>query len=121
MPEHSPLLLEEKFSEDEEDVKITFTNRRIGLKIGRTIKDSDKKYEFTKFDLSVEADIPDGVDRQEASTLLFRELMEESVMRETAIRAARNNSEQIDGIVTLLQELLRMSKQENQENGGNHV
>jgi len=111
MQEHNQLLLAEKCSENKVDTKITFTNRRIGIKVGRTIKDNDEKYEFTKFDLSMEADIPDGADRLEASSQLFREMMEESVMRETAVRAARQNPEAIDQVVNLLQELVRMSKQ----------
>ena len=107
---NNQLLLTEGSSEETVS-DIQFTDRRISVKIGRTIKDSADKYEFTKFDLSVEATIPDGVDRQKASDVLFRDIMQESLARETVIRAARGNSEALDKIVKILQDI--MKSQEN--------
>lgn len=86
--------------------KIIFTDRRLIVMIGRTIKTSESKFEFSKFTLGEEATIPDDVSRQKALDVLFKELMAESILRETAIRAATGDPTIIDKMVILLRTML---------------
>ena len=82
--------------------KIEFTNRRVGVKIGRTIKTSPTEYDFFKFDLESSGDIPDGVDKQKAWEQLFKETLGEVSLREAIVRAVGTNKEALEQVVQLL-------------------
>ena len=86
--------------------KIEFKNRRVSVSVGRTIKFGND-YEFFRFDLGMEADIPDDVSREEAHNQLFKELMEEVVNREAIVKAIGNDMSAMDMLVTLLKGLLK--------------
>jgi len=92
---------------------IEFKNRRISASVGRTIK-FGKDYEFFRFELGMEADIPDEVDREEAHNQLFKELMEDAVNREAVVKAVGSDVSAMDMLVTLLKGLLK-NKQEKTE------
>ena len=95
----------EGIEKEESYQKVVFTNRRVSVLIGRTIKTSESKYEFSKFTLGFEADISDGAPRQEATDAIFTDLMTESILREAAIRAAAKDPTILDRIVILLRKM----------------
>ena len=86
---------------------VELKNRRTGVKVGRTIKDGEK-YEFYKFELFDEGDLPEEIsDDEQARSVrdeLFRNLNEEAVMREVAVRAIQDKGA-IDKIVVLLRRI----------------
>jgi hypothetical protein len=86
---------------------VELKNRRIGVKVGRTIKDGEK-YEFYKFELSDEGDIPKEIaDDEQARAIrdeMFRNLNEEAIVREAAIKAIHDKGA-IDKIVVLLRKI----------------
>ena len=87
---------------------IEFKNKRVTVKVHQTIKYGDKFGEFFKFELGEEADIADEVDSREARGELFRNLVEESTIREAAIKAIHDKS-QLDKIIEWLQKLFRQA------------
>jgi len=93
--------------------KIQFKNRRVSASVGRTIKFGND-YEFFRFDMGMEADIPDDVDRNEAHNELFKELMEDAVNREAIIKTVGNDLSAMDTLVSLLKGLVK-NKQKQEE------
>ena len=98
----------EKEIDDKEGntAKIQLVNRRVSVEVGRTIKTSESAYEFSKFKLGYEADIPDGASREKATDAIFNELMKDCVLREAAIRAAAKDVTVLDRVVIMLRTLL---------------
>lgn len=54
--------------------KIVFTNRRITKRIGLTLS-TDINFESMRSDIEMSVDIPDGVNRAEASDALYNDLI----------------------------------------------
>lgn len=81
------------------------TERRARVYVGRTIKTS-KDTEFSKFDLELEGTLPENVDAKQAMDTMFRELMSESILRESAIRAAYGDSTRIERLVSMLRSIM---------------
>ena len=63
-------------------------NRRLRWSMGRTI--SMGNYEFTRLDVSEEADIPDGVDINDGYNSLVKDVVRQMAVAETAIRRGNN-------------------------------
>jgi len=86
---------------------VKLKNRRTGVKVGRTIKDGEK-YEFYKFELFDEGDLPEEIaDDEQARHIrdeMFRYLNEEAIMREAAVKAIQDRGA-MDKIVTLLRRI----------------
>jgi hypothetical protein len=96
---------------------IEFKNRRVTASVGRTIK-AGRDYEFFRFEVGMEGDIEDDVDRAEAHNQLFKEMMTEVIHREAAIRAVGSDSNAMDQLILLLRSLLasRTNNEETNEN-----
>jgi hypothetical protein len=110
--------LEDKNQEDRDqeectEVKIVFTNQRVGAWIGRTLKTDIKDFEFIKFGVSQEADIPDGADDKEARGQIFRKLMEDIAFREVLIRSSYGKDDMAE-IVRLIEGIVADAKREKQ-------
>jgi len=89
------LALGDRRDPEKDEIKvdiIEFTDRKIGMRIGRTIKTDDVKYEFVKFDLTFEGNISDMADKSKAYDQVFRDLFGEMSIREAVVRAIGNNS-----------------------------
>jgi len=89
---------------------IEFTDRKIGMRIGRTIKTDDVKYEFVKFDLMFDGTIPDGSDHFRAYDQVFRDLFKEMSIREAVVRAIGNNSKVMGQVVELLKKAINLEE-----------
>jgi len=96
-------------------LKTAFKNRRISVSVGRTIKFGNE-YEFFRFDVGMEADIPDDADRVEAHNELFKELMEDVINREAVIKAVGNDVSAMDTLVTLLKGLVTNKQDRSKDN-----
>lgn len=104
--------------EEEKKIEVVFTNRRVTATLGRTLKTSADRYEFIKFALGFEGDIADDVDRSAAHDQIVKELTNEMVIREAAIKAAYNNDD-IDQLVQLLKSLQRDAELRRQQEAQN--
>jgi len=89
---------------------VEFKNKRISVKVHQTIKHGSQFGEFIKWELGEEADIADGTNSREARTQLFKELLEESTIREATVKAIENKGD-IDRIIQLLQGLFKVNDQ----------
>lgn len=73
-----------------EPEKIELKNRRLMWKLGRTISMGEGTYQFTRLDISEEADIPDGVDVNEAYLTIIKDVIQQMAIAETAIRGGKD-------------------------------
>lgn len=65
-------------------------NRRLKWSLGRTINMGNNSYEFTRLDVSEEADIPDDVDIAEGYNAIMKDVIQQIALAETAIRGGKN-------------------------------
>jgi hypothetical protein len=98
----------EKASERE---KVTFrlemlTDARARVFVGRTIQPIKSVMDFSKFEIELEGNIPDGANSIEALDELFRRLTEFASIKEAAIRATHGNPARMDELTMLLKSLL---------------
>jgi hypothetical protein len=65
-------------------------NRRLKWSIGRTISMGKGTFEFTRLDISEEADIPDDVDVEHGYYSLIKDVVKQMAVAETAIRGGES-------------------------------
>ena len=63
-------------------------NRRLKWSIGRTVNMGN--FEFTRLDISEEADIPDGVDIHAGFSAIVSDVVKQLSVAETAIRGGKD-------------------------------
>lgn len=65
-------------------------NRRLKWSLGRTISMGKGTYEFTRLDISEEADIPNDVDVADGYNAIIKDVIRQMAVAETAIRGGKN-------------------------------
>lgn len=65
-------------------------NRRLKWSMGRTISMGKGTFEFTRLDVSEEADIPDSMDIRDGFAAIIRDVVRQIAVAETAIRGGED-------------------------------
>jgi len=69
---------------------VELKNRRLKWSMGRTISMGPKTFEFTRLDVSEEADVPDGVPVVEGYAVLAKDVVQQITLAETAVRQGKD-------------------------------
>ena len=100
-------------------MSIKLKDRRTGVRVTRTVKLSNDFGDFYKFELFDDGILPDEIADSEqaraARDAMFKELHEEAIAREVAVKLARKD-DAVDKIVKIMQAVFAsMNAQEEQK------